>query len=98
MKMDYREILHKIGEGYILGVPKTMRVYEAVLTPTFGRYGEEPIYLYRKQPLENVLPNLYTLSELGEPPLEERQGDLGWRQGWREMGLSPNFTWYVHIQ
>jgi hypothetical protein len=50
--------------------------------------------------LEETLPQLHKLTQLGEPPtIEERKKQGSWRLGWREMGLDGvNYDWYVMVQ
>lgn len=39
------------------------------------------------------------LSELGVPPVGQRQHVSGWKCGWRELGLDGDVAdWYVFIQ
>ena len=44
-------------------------------------------------------PLLGKLSELGMPPVGQRQHVSGWKCGWRELGLDGDVAdWYVFIQ
>jgi len=95
--MNEKFILEKIGKGYVLGVSRNPNI-SSVLTPGFGRYGEGNLHVRDTLVIENVIKGLHKLTEKGEPPFIEREVGIGYRLGWREMGLSPEFEWYVHVQ